>query len=67
MEKRSSKNRRRSDELYDSQPRISYFPMSTYAGASLSKVNRNNTSQKIVYTVFTGNSAAVKRRGNKET
>jgi hypothetical protein len=41
--------------------------MSTYAGASLSKVNRNNTSQKIVYTVFTGNSAAVKRRGNKET
>ena len=41
--------------------------MSTYAGASLSKVNKNNTSQKIVYTVFTGNSAAVKRRGNKET
>jgi hypothetical protein len=38
-----------------------------YAGARRSNASRNNTSQKIVYTVFTGNSAAVNRSGKRET
>lgn len=37
------------------------------AGASRSKAVKNNTNQKMVYTVFTGNSAGVKSRGNRDT
>jgi hypothetical protein len=37
------------------------------AGASLSNARRNKTSQKIVYTILIGNSAAVKRSGKRET
>lgn len=36
-------------------------------GASLSKDSRKSTSQKIVYTVLIGNSAAVKMRGKRDT
>ena len=36
-------------------------------GASRSKTSKKSTSQKTVYAVFTGNSAAVNRRGNRET
>lgn len=37
------------------------------AGASRSNAVKNNTSQKTVYMVFTGNSVGVKSRGNKDT
>jgi hypothetical protein len=37
------------------------------AGARRSKANKNPTSQKIVYTVLIGNSAAVNRSGKSET
>lgn len=36
-------------------------------GASLSKTSRNRMSQKTVYTVLTGDSAAVNNNGNKDT
>ncbi len=36
-------------------------------GASLSNTSRKSINQKTVYTVFTGNSAAVNRRGNNDT
>ena len=67
MEKRSSRKRRLSEELGDGQSKFTKVGDSTYAGASLSKVNRNNTSQNMVYTVLMGNSAAVNNSGNNET
>lgn len=36
-------------------------------GATCSNTNRNRTSQKTVYTVLIGNSAAVNSKGNSET
>jgi hypothetical protein len=39
----------------------------SYAGARRSNTVKNNTSQNIVYTVFTGNSAAVNKSGKRET
>lgn len=65
-EKRSSRNMRGCGELF----LVSYETFrerSTYGGARRSKASRNSTSQKIVYTVLMGNSAAVNRSGNKET
>lgn len=41
--------------------------VTTHAGAKRSKARRKAINQKIVYATLTGNSDAVKRRGNRLT
>jgi hypothetical protein len=65
-EKRSSKKIRGCGELYSSARHGQRIGI-TYAGVRRSNASRNRMSQKIVYAVFTGNSAGVKRSGKRET